>query len=205
MRLTLEQLCQLVVQYVRQEHPALTPVALRIDLADGRRIQTPITIHAAGQAAAPTPEPILTPCQQDIIKLLEDTGRRMTVNEILTGLEAADMIHGESTVRHALPEMNRRGLLDNRHDAWGKGYGLGEWTTAGRHELTPREKDILVLIEEAGHRMTVVEVLAALEAAGKIHGESTVRCALPYLRNVAKLLNNKSDDYGRGYGLAEWE
>jgi len=72
------------------------------------------------------------------------------------------------------------------------------------HPLSDCEKDILMLIEEAGRRMTVGEVLRNLEAAGKVYGESTVRHALPYLRNVANLLNNATDDYGKGYGLVEW-
>jgi hypothetical protein len=71
-------------------------------------------------------------------------------------------------------------------------------------DLTGCERDILGLVGEAGKRLTREQVVAGLEAAGHVHGESTVRHALANLTGAKKRLTNQRDGRGRGYGLAEW-
>jgi hypothetical protein len=77
-------------------------------------------------------------------------------------------------------------------------------TAATDEQLTECERDIIDLIREAGKRLTQAQVKAQLEAAGKIHGDSTVTHALAELTGDKRRLTSKRDEKGRGYGLAEW-
>ena len=63
--------------------------------------------------------------------------------------------------------------------------------------------DVLDALRAAGHRMTTTQLLAALERADKVWGESTVRMALARMVDSGEL-TNRSDVRPRGYGLPEW-
>ena len=136
-RLTLEQLVGMVRRYVATNLPRRAAVRLRIDQDDGDRLQLPIAAMVAVTPDEPdddgphTP----TPCERDILGLIEETDRRYTVVQVLAALEGAGKIHGESTVRKALANLCRRtGLLTNKRDSRGKGYGLVEWDEDERLE-----------------------------------------------------------------------
>jgi hypothetical protein len=67
-----------------------------------------------------------TGCRADILTVLRAAGQRLTTNRILDALEEAGMIHGESTVKMALAEMVRSGILSNDNRAEPKGYAVVE-------------------------------------------------------------------------------
>jgi len=58
--------------------------------------------------------PTLTPCQQDILRLLSSEDRPRVCDWILSALENQDKLWGESTVRRALASLVRTGRLVNR-------------------------------------------------------------------------------------------
>ncbi len=64
------------------------------------------------------------------------------------------------------------------------------------------------VIREAGERLQGPQIKQRLEAAGRVHGDSTVNNALARLTGTKQVLTNivnDEDDFGEGYGLAEWE
>lgn len=67
--------------------------------------------------------------------------------------------------------------------------------------LAPCAADIMATIREAGCRLTTSRVLSAMEAAGRTHGESTIKIWLAKLKQTRQLVN---DNDGRGYGLPDW-
>jgi hypothetical protein len=68
------------------------------------------------------------------------------------------------------------------------------------------EKDILALLAEVGHRMTVDKILAALPEHGYLHGDTMVRLGLARLAKAdVGLLTKDGKANPRGYGLPEWE
>jgi hypothetical protein len=70
----------------------------------------------------------LTDCERDVLGIIERAGRRLSGDEVKLALQEATLLHGESTVNHALADLSRRhGLVTNRRDSRGKGYGLPEW------------------------------------------------------------------------------
>jgi hypothetical protein len=66
-------------------------------------------------------------CAADILQTLREQGQRMTTQELLSALEAAERVWGESTVRNSLAALVREGKLTQRQDVRPKGYGLAEW------------------------------------------------------------------------------
>lgn len=66
---------------------------------------------------------------------------------------------------------------------------------------TPCERDLLDLLARAPMPLTTQRVLAQLETAGKLHGESTVRHALARLVGAGKITNSRRPP--RGYRLAD--
>jgi hypothetical protein len=90
-----------------------------------------LKLHPRSIAALPLPHPnnTVTPvsgCRADILTVLHAAGQRLTTNRILDALEEAGMIHGESTVKMALAEMVRTGVLTNDNRAEPKGYAIAE-------------------------------------------------------------------------------
>lgn len=79
-----------------------------------------------------------------------------------------------------------------------------------REVLSPCKRDVLAVIEEASRRLTTGEILSALqemvdrEGMGHLHGDSTVAHALAEMVRADKLLTNKTDSHGKGYGLPAW-
>lgn len=66
-------------------------------------------------------------------------------------------------------------------------------------------RDILALLEERGERMTGDAIRGALQERGQLHGDSTITRTLADLGpQNRKVLSNRRDSYGRGYGLADW-
>jgi hypothetical protein len=81
--------------------------------------------YAAAELAAPAaPE---TPCTADILAVVCAAGRRLTTSQILTALEQANHLHGESTVKGTLARLVDAGVLTNDPDARPRGYGLPSW------------------------------------------------------------------------------
>jgi hypothetical protein len=70
----------------------------------------------------------LTDCERDVLGVIERAGRRLSGDEAKLALQEANLLHGDSTVTHALADLVQvKGLLTNRRDSRGKGYGLPEW------------------------------------------------------------------------------
>ncbi len=71
-----------------------------------------------------TPPP--TGCRADILTVLRAASQRLTTNRVLDALEEAGFIHGETTVKLALAELVREGLLTNDIRSEPKGYAIAE-------------------------------------------------------------------------------
>jgi hypothetical protein len=56
-------------------------------------------------------DPNLTDCERDIIAVLHQIPNPATTCRILDALEERSMLHGESTVKHALPSLAKRGWV----------------------------------------------------------------------------------------------
>ena len=72
------------------------------------------------------PDTPLTPCEEDIIRVLTEADRKLTKKEIAQAFEAEQTLWADSTISNALAEMVNRGILENRRDR--KGYGLAKPT-----------------------------------------------------------------------------
>jgi hypothetical protein len=70
--------------------------------------------------------------------------------------------------------------------------------------LSPAERDILEIISTSGHRMVTQQVVSDLEKKNGAASLGTAKTTLAVLVR-RKLLTNRTDERGRGYGLAEWE
>lgn len=66
------------------------------------------------------------------------------------------------------------------------------------------EADIREILEDAGQRLTTMQILAALDRAGKLWGESTVKRKLAEMVRDGQLTNEK-ERRPRGYGLPQWQ
>lgn len=82
-----------------------------------------------GWAAGPDGERLSEDCAADVLKLLRETGRRMTLTEIQDAFAAKEVTWSVTTVNHTCPAMRRAGRLTNRKrpDERGRGYGPPEW------------------------------------------------------------------------------
>lgn len=67
-------------------------------------------------------------------------------------------------------------------------------------DLTDCERDVIDVLRTAGHRMTTSQIFQATEAAGHLHGETTIRLALSHLVKL-HVLDNASHAQPRGYGV----
>lgn len=68
-------------------------------------------------------------CAADVLKLLADVGRRLTLLEIQDEFSVRKIEWSATTVNHTCPAMRRDGRLTNRKkpDDRGRGYGLPAW------------------------------------------------------------------------------
>lgn len=67
--------------------------------------------------------------------------------------------------------------------------------------LTPCEADTLLTLREAAQRLTTMDVLDAMDRAGRLHGESTIKMALAKL--VRSGLAGNSREAPRGYYITD--
>ncbi len=70
-------------------------------------------------------------------------------------------------------------------------------------QATPCEADILDLVRLTPRRLTVVQIIDALETSGKLHGESTVRHALARLSRSGRLVPHRRAPCGYSLPAAE--
>ena len=70
------------------------------------------------------PDTPLTPCEEDIIRVLTDAGKKLTRKEVARAFIVEETLWAESTLANALASLVARGILQNRHDR--KGYGLAK-------------------------------------------------------------------------------
>jgi hypothetical protein len=64
-------------------------------------------------------------CKQDIVEVVQATGRPLTRKEVVRALRAAGKDHGAGTVAKALADLTAAGELVNPKDK--RGYRLPEW------------------------------------------------------------------------------
>jgi hypothetical protein len=70
----------------------------------------------------------LTPGQQDIVDCITAIGRRLITEAVLDALERSGKPASSGTTKNYLAELVRRGMLNNRTDSRGTGYGLPSWS-----------------------------------------------------------------------------
>ena len=100
------------------------PVGMTIWFSDGSFVHHS---PSPGERTAARGADTLSQCKRDITRVLYETNHRLTTRPILQGLQARNLIWGESTVKRALAEMVRDGELTNRSDVRPRGYGLPAW------------------------------------------------------------------------------
>jgi hypothetical protein len=116
----------LVAEAVRfgLEHDAhYRPVSVTVWFSDHTCIQISLPAREWSATGADT----LSQCKREITRVVYETNHRLTTRPILRGLQARNLIWGESTVKRALAEMVRDGELTNRSDVRPRGYGLPGW------------------------------------------------------------------------------
>jgi len=75
--------------------------------------------------------------------------------------------------------------------------GILEAESGGLAEI---QRDIIVVLAKAGHRLTTTQLFAALDVAGLPHGEGPVKATLAQMVRD-ELLDNKPDAKPPGYGI----
>ncbi len=101
------------------------------DMVQGEKVE-PFTIRAVcGNRRlaivfhdAEKGEQTLTECQRDCIRVIRESGRRLKKDEVIDALNAAGLIHGESTISQALAHLARIGELDGARPGTRHGYGI---------------------------------------------------------------------------------
>lgn len=68
----------------------------------------------------------MTPCESDVLSVLQAAGRRLTHAEICEQLEVAKHYHGSRTVSDALGALAERGLIVRPRVGTRDGYGIKE-------------------------------------------------------------------------------
>jgi hypothetical protein len=101
--------------------------------AAGRAYRLTLEEALGSPAVGPPPsEDELSECERDIVALLEEAGQRLTGSEIrkrLGTFSPAKVPHGDTTITHALADLvQRKHVLNNKKDSYGKGYGLADWS-----------------------------------------------------------------------------
>lgn len=66
-------------------------------------------------------------CAREVLAMLEDVGRRLTLTLLADEFSRRGRSWSASCLGHTLAEMRRRGVVDNRSDGRGAGYGLPDW------------------------------------------------------------------------------
>jgi hypothetical protein len=87
-------------------------------------------VLAQSPDAALRSEPVtrqLSPGRQRIVDVIQETGHRMTTEQILAAIREIDKVASSGTTKQYLAELVDRGILDNRQDVQPNGYGLQEW------------------------------------------------------------------------------
>lgn len=97
-----------------QQHHLLRQVICA--LQDALRNGKPVAVEQAGgrlTVSVPLdPDDLLTPCQRDVLAVVRDVDPHpITTTRLLAELDRRGMLHGESTVLHALPALVRAGRL----------------------------------------------------------------------------------------------
>lgn len=131
MPVTTDEFLEKVRAWAKSHHPDAAPRRVRVDFVDGEKVQLLMPPDVSALAAVPPPvNPLdqLTECQRDILDAVRAAEKRLTGEDIKRALQAAEKLHGDSTINHTLAEMIKAGLLTNRKDSYGKGYGLPEWS-----------------------------------------------------------------------------
>jgi Fe2+ or Zn2+ uptake regulation protein len=154
----------------------------------------------------------LPPCRQVLLRMFRTAKRRMTAGQAHQWLRDHGGDYALSSVIKNLSELKNDGKIDNCSDGYGVGYGLPEWS---RIAADPRPDDddgpsspnsrieVLHMFGEVDERMTAGRAQLWLKDHGKEYSLSTVEKCLHGLK-VDGLLNNTSDHFGKGYGLARW-
>lgn len=66
-------------------------------------------------------------CAADVLKAIRAAGHRLTTQQVLEAMTRAGDTWSDSTVKAALAELVRDGVLTSRGDVRPRGYGLPEW------------------------------------------------------------------------------
>lgn len=103
-------------------------LTVRVDLGDlGPRHVGAAEVAGQGRPIDPFAGHPLRPCQADILSILAAANCRMTTMRVLEALAREGMTHGDSTVKSALSELFKRGVLTNCAHCRPQGYGHASW------------------------------------------------------------------------------
>ncbi len=124
-----QELFRAVCEWIKENYPGHTAAELTIRTSQGARtrLTVPPSPNTPPPIVLPTPAETLTltACERDIMEVVALASRRLTTEEVLSALQAAEMIHGDSTVVQALARLvNVKHELTNLKDKRGKGYGI---------------------------------------------------------------------------------
>lgn len=118
--------------FVLAKLPGEVPDRITVHLVSGRKLSAPVPLCGMTPPNTLDPAPLpgeLTECEQDILRVIEEAGERLTTAKVMQALQEQSCIHGDSTVIHSLADLCRRkGRLTNRKDGHGRGYGLADWS-----------------------------------------------------------------------------
>ncbi len=124
----------------------------------------------------------------------------------LNAEEIAELCAAEAACRPLIELLWRRAKTrPSDPDEWSADVGTPEGGVLRRRpKLRPHQQEIIDAIRDAGNRLTTDEILAVLEKKGTHRSEGTTKNTLAALVQFGPL-TNKTDEYGRGYGLPEWD
>lgn len=121
-----DELIKAARRYVREVHgDGCRCEEVRL-VIHGERRPVLILVPRGGTTAAEPgqPDPDDQTCRDAILLTLREAGRRLTTSQLLTAMEAAGRVYGESHVKATLASLVRSGELDNRTDTVPRGYGF---------------------------------------------------------------------------------
>lgn len=95
----------------------LTQRVVKVEHDDGH-ICTTLIIEPSRRPAIPIvgtlpvdTEVPLNDCERDIVAVMRRAGHAMTKGQIIEALEAAELLHGESTIGYAIASLKARGII----------------------------------------------------------------------------------------------
>lgn len=126
----IDDLMNAVRRFVAGQYPGEQASDVQIGFASGRK-PFASSVPTAPIAKAPEetiePQPRYAKLRRAIFKVLEESGKRMTLSQIQDAVAIIDVRYSDRHLKSVLSDLSDDDFIDNGTDERGTGYGLIDW------------------------------------------------------------------------------